>query len=175
MSSAQANPARRWFLVKASAAAAAGLALGGEIAHPLAAAAQSTPPAPAQSGTQLFTAAALHSDIAALEANPGNETIVDGNTFTIALTVETNKAAKEFEWHEGRDHIFQILSGSTMIEVGGTPKNARNVRPGEWLAPESMNAEKISLSPGDMLIIRRGTPHRRTTTGSVTLMLISPQ
>ena len=30
---------------------------------------------------------------------------------TAVLTVEDKKAAKEFEWHEGRDHLLQILEG----------------------------------------------------------------
>jgi len=124
---------------------------------------------------QSFTATGLHDAIQNLDANPGNNTIVDDKTFTVALTVEKNKAAKEFEWHESRDHVFQILSGSTVIEVGGTPKNAHSSKPGEWNAPESQNAVSITLNQGDMLVIPRGVPHRRTTAGSVTLMLISPQ
>ena len=92
----------------------------------------------------------------------------------MVLTVEKAKSAKEFEWHEGRDHVLQILDGSTVYEVGGTPKNGRNIRPGEWLAPESEGATKMTLNKGDMLVIPRGTPHKRSTAGSVALMLISP-
>jgi mannose-6-phosphate isomerase-like protein (cupin superfamily) len=33
----------------------------------------------------------------------------------------------------------------------------------------------LTLKKGDMLTIPRGTPHRRTTAESVTLLLISPQ
>ncbi len=32
----------------------------------------------------------------------------------------------------------------------------------------------MTLKKGDMLVIPRGTPHRRSTEGSVTLTLISP-
>ena len=164
---------RRWFLVKASAAAAAGLVIGGEIIREPRAEAQSTPRPAA--GIQNFTAAQLHDDIAALESAPGDNKLVNLPTFSVALTVEKNKAAQQFEWHEGRDHVFQILEGSTFYELGGTPKNPRNTKPGEWLAPESENAEKLTLNKGDMLVIPRGTPHRRTTRESVTLLLISPQ
>jgi len=41
----------------------------------------------------------------------------------------------EFEVHEHRDHVLQILDGTTVYEVGGALKNGRNTRPGEWLAP----------------------------------------
>jgi mannose-6-phosphate isomerase-like protein (cupin superfamily) len=165
-------PDRRWFLVRTSAAAVTGLSFAGETLNEPRAAAQS---APANPGVQTFTAAGLQTAFANLEANPGNSTIVDDKTFIVMLTVEKNKAAKEFEWHEGRDHVFQIIDGSTAIEVGGTPKGSHSSKAGEWNAPESENATRLTLNKGDMLIIPRGTPHRRITTGSVTLMLISPQ
>jgi mannose-6-phosphate isomerase-like protein (cupin superfamily) len=160
---------RRWFLVKASAAAMAGLAIGGEIILDA-----QTPSEPAP-GIQNFTAAQLHDDIAALASTPGDNKLVNLPTFTVALTVEKNKAQEQFEWHEGRDHVFQILEGSTFYELGGTPKNPRSTKPGEWNSPDSENAEKLTLNKGDLLVIPRGTPHRRTTKGSVTLLLISPQ
>jgi mannose-6-phosphate isomerase-like protein (cupin superfamily) len=93
----------------------------------------------------------------------------------MVLTTEKTKSGKEFEWHEGRDHIFQILEGSTVYELGGTPKNQHSTGPGEWLAPESEGAVKMTLNKGDMLVVPRGTPHKRTTAESVTFYLISPQ
>jgi mannose-6-phosphate isomerase-like protein (cupin superfamily) len=174
MSAVPYDTDRRWFLVRASAAAAAGLLIATEVLNPSDAAAQ-TSPVPPPGGVQSFTSTSLQNTIANLEANPGTNTLVDDKTFTLALTVEKNKAAKEFEWHEGRDHIFQILDGSTVIEVGGMPKNAHSSKPGEWNAPDSENAAKLTLNKGDMLVIPRGVPHRRTTAGGVALMLISPQ
>jgi mannose-6-phosphate isomerase-like protein (cupin superfamily) len=164
---------RRWFLIRASLAATAGLAMLNETLNPPRAEAQTTEPI--AGGVQTFTAAGLQNVFANLEANPGNHTIVDDKTFTVALTIERDKSQEEFEWHENRDHIFQIIAGSTAIEVGGKPKRAHSSKAGEWNAPESENAVKIVLNKGDMLVIPRGVPHKRTTTGSVTLTLISPQ
>ncbi len=92
----------------------------------------------------------------------------------MVLTTETAKSAKEFEWHEGRDHVLQIMDGATVYEVGGTPKDGRNTKPGEWLAPGSDGAATLTLKKGDMLVIPRGTPHKRSTAESVTFLLISP-
>jgi uncharacterized protein YjlB len=92
----------------------------------------------------------------------------------MVLTTETAKSAKEFEWHEGRDHVLQIIDGATVYEVGGAPKDGRNTKPGEWLAPVSEGAATLSLKKGDMLVIPRGTPHKRSTAESVTFLLISP-
>jgi mannose-6-phosphate isomerase-like protein (cupin superfamily) len=173
--SAAYTTSRRAFLREVPAIAATGLALADF--SPLASIsdAQAAKPAGAQGAFQLFRADAIQADIQALQASPGNNNLVIGKNFTVALTVETAKSAKEFEWHEGRDHIFEILEGSTIIEVGGTPREARNIGPGEWHAPESVGSTAITVNKGDMLIIPRNTPHRRSTSGSVTLILISPQ
>ncbi len=96
-------------------------------------------------------------------------------SFTVVLTTEKAKSGAEFEWHEHRDHVFQIIEGSTVYELGGTPKGAHSKAPGEWNSPESEGHETVALNKGDMLIIARGTPHRRVTTGSVTFSLISSQ
>jgi mannose-6-phosphate isomerase-like protein (cupin superfamily) len=166
------NPGRRWFLRAAPVAAAAGIALAD--ASLFSAHAQDAASASGAS-FQLFNAATLADDIKALDANPGNNNLVDDKTFVMMLTTEKAKSAKEFEWHEGRDHIFHILDGSTVYELGGTPKGGHSTKPGEWLAPESEGATRLTLNKGDLLVVRRGTPHRRTTADSVTLLLISPQ
>ena len=62
-----------------------------------------------------------------------------------------------------------------MYEVGGKPKGGHSTRPGEWLAPESEGAASYRLKKGDMLFIPRGTPHKRSTAGTVTFTLISAQ
>ncbi len=125
---------------------------------------------------QYFPAQALADDGKTLQATPGNKNLVDAPSlsFAVVMTTETAKSAKEFEWHEGRDHIVQILEGSTMYEIGGTPQNGHSPKSGEWLAPASSGATKLMLSKGDMLTIPRGTPHKRSTETSVTFYLISP-
>jgi mannose-6-phosphate isomerase-like protein (cupin superfamily) len=164
---------RRSFLQSIPAAAAV-LTLADASLFAAPASAQS-PAAAGAAAYRLFTAKEIQSDISALQASPGNNNLVQEKTFTAVLTTETAKSAAEFEWHEGRDHIFQILEGSTVYELGGTPKNGRNIRPGEWLAPESEAHEVVALNKGDMIVIQRGTPHRRRTAGTVTFLLISPQ
>jgi mannose-6-phosphate isomerase-like protein (cupin superfamily) len=76
--------------------------------------------------------------------------------------------------HEHRDHIFQILEGSTTYEVGGTPKGGRTIGPGEWRGPHVDGATRLTLNKGDRLIVPRGTPHKRSTPEHVTFTLISP-
>jgi mannose-6-phosphate isomerase-like protein (cupin superfamily) len=172
------NPTRRKFLRAVPAAAAAGFTLTrasifASRGFASSAAAQST-------GTpaltfKLFKAQEIQDDLSALASNPGNNNLVQEKSFAVVLTTEKAKTAAEFEWHEQRDHIFQILDGSTVCEIGGTPKGAHSKAPGEWNSPESEGHQTVTLNKGDMLVIARGTPHRRITAGSVTFSLISPQ
>ena len=160
------HTSRRNFLKTAPAAAAAGIALSQATLV-----AQTAAPAK----FQVFTGAELADDAKALQAKPGNNNLATLKETTVVMTTETGKSAKEFEWHEGRDHIVQVLDGSTVYELAGTPKNGRNTRPGEYLAPDSEGATRLTLNKGDILTIPRSTPHRRSTQGSVTFLLISSQ
>jgi len=133
---------------------------------------QSSSPVP----FQVFTAEKLADAMKALQVNPGNDNLYEPKALplTIVLTTEEKKSAKEFEWHEGRDHIFLVHEGETVYELGGTPKGTHdNKKPGEWLAPASEGATQVTLKKDDMLVIPRGTPHKRSTAGSVTFTLIS--
>jgi mannose-6-phosphate isomerase-like protein (cupin superfamily) len=168
------NPTRRKFLRTAPVAAAAGFALATPSLHAEPApAGMHTHPAPFQH----ITAAQLAHDIHTTEAHPGNINLVEekGTSFSMVLTTEKHKAAPGFEAHAHRDHIFQILEGSTEFEIGGTPKGGHMIAPGEWRGPESIGATRLTLHKGDTLVIPRGTPHKRTTPGSVTFTLISPE
>ena len=125
---------------------------------------------------QLFSDERLTASRKNLDAAPGNDNLYKNAAgLALVMTVEEKKAAKEFEWHEGRDHVFQIVEGATVYELGGTPKNGRNVKPMEWLAPESEGASRVELKKGDVLVVPRGTPHRRMTAGKVTFYLISSE
>jgi mannose-6-phosphate isomerase-like protein (cupin superfamily) len=169
------HTSRRNFLRTAPVAAAASIALTDTLLFAAQASAPGAAPAPVP--FQLFTAQQLADDAKALAAKGGNNNLVAasvGLPCAIVMTTEIAKSAAEFEQHEGRDHILQIIDGSTLYEVGGTLKNARTTRPGEQLAPASDGATRLTLNKGDMLTIPRGTPHRRSTAGTVTFDLISP-
>lgn len=125
---------------------------------------------------QFFSANTLQADARALEASPGNNNLFadKGLPLTVVMTCEQHKSAKEFEWHDGRDHIVQVLEGTTVYEVGGKPTAGHvNKGPGEWLTPTAEGTRSITMHRGDMLILPRGTLHKRSTEDSVTFLLIS--
>jgi quercetin dioxygenase-like cupin family protein len=160
---------RREFLRAVPAVAAAGFVIADGSLFAARAAAEDAPK------FQLFRAQQIGDDMKALEASPGNKNLVQEKTFTVALTAEKAKNSGEYEWHEMRDHLLQILEGETEYELGGTPKGAHAIAPGDWRAPSVEGAAKVTLRKGDWLAIPRGTIHRRNTVDSVTFALISPQ
>jgi mannose-6-phosphate isomerase-like protein (cupin superfamily) len=124
---------------------------------------------------EVFPAAEIASVVKDVQASHGTKNLITSKTTTMAFTIneETDKVAKEFEYHAHRDHVFQVLYGETEYQLGGTPKNARETKPGEWLATESEGYTSVKLKQGDYLSVPRMTPHKRITTGSVTLLLIA--
>lgn len=128
--------------------------------------------------SQLLTAGRMAAALQTLAAKPGakNDDAIFGRNilpFTVALTVESNLVDTQFEYHEDRDHLFQILDGETTLEVDGTPQGGHSEQPGQWHSPTSNGTTVHTLRKGDMLLIPRGAPHKRSTTKSVTFMLIS--
>ncbi len=168
---------RRNFLRTAPVAAAAGFTLTNTLmAAAQAAAAPGADVVAAAVPFKLFKASELADDMKALDAKPGDNRLYESKVIPqqIILTTEKHKSATEFEWHEGRDHIVQIIDGSTLYEVGGTPTGTK-VMPGtgEWHATGSVGSKSMILGKGDMLLIPRGTLHKRSTEDSVTFLLIS--
>ena len=175
----QVNASRRTLLL-ASPAAAAMLALGDLL--PAVAAAQNAMPLAQQAAFPLstekfkvITAETLDEDIKAHDDKTGTTRLFNDKNFVLDLWVEKTTGPHEFEWHEHRDHIVHILDGTTEYELGGTPLRAHSIGPGEWLAPETKGSTKMTLNKGDVLVIRRGTPHKRNTKHSVAFLIASPQ
>jgi len=171
------NPNRRKFLLTAPAAAAAGLALAEPAIFSSLASAQQDMGLSKVPFT-LVKSDELDADIKTemkAEGKNANKILYTDANFEIALTTETDTHGAEHEWHEYKDHIIHILDGATTIEVGGKPKGAHKLSTGEWRSPECEGFSPVTLAKGDTLVLPRGTPHRRITTGTVTLTLTSPK
>ena len=162
------NQSRRNFLKTAPVAVAAGLTLPNDLVA-------QTPQTEKAVPFKSFTAEQIVAATKALDAKPGDTNLFSDPSLplTVVLTEEVAKSAKEFEWHEGRDHVVQILEGSTLYEVGGTPEGAHSTKPGEWNAPTAKGSKSIIMSKGDMLVIPRNTLHKRSTEDRVVFTLIS--
>ena len=165
---------RRNFLRSAPVAAAAGFTLADALTA-MAQGASATDVNAAAQPFKLWSAKDLDADMKALAEKPGDNRLYESKAIPVQviLTTEVHKSAAEFEFHEGRDHIVHIIDGSTLYEVGGTPKGIKQLGPGEWHATGSDGSKSIVMGKGDMLLIPRGTLHKRSTEDSVTFLLIS--
>ena len=166
---------RRSFLRTAPVAAAGGLTL----ADALQAVAQGNAGADVAAAAapyQFIPSNTLEADVQALASAPGDKRLFNEKSVpvSVGISTEQHKSGAEFEWHEGTDHIVHVLDGSTLYEIGGKPTAGHvNKGPGQWLSPTAEGTKSIVMSKGDMLIIPRGTLHKRSTEDSVTFMLIS--
>ncbi len=85
-------------------------------------------------------------------------------------TEVTNNLA---EVHDATDDVFIIMEGTTSLILGGQLDTPKETQPGEWRAAGIIGGKEVKASKGDVIIVPRGTPHRRVTTGpDVTLMVI---
>jgi quercetin dioxygenase-like cupin family protein len=157
------HASRRAFLLTAPLAAAGFRSLS----------AQAT--APATEPVKFITNKQMDDLADKLGDHPGNQDLYAGKSlpFTYVMTVEQKKSPKEFEWHEGRDHVVQVLDGECVYEVGGTPTGAHSSKPGEWNSPTATGTTTYTMKEGDILVIPRNTLHKRTTAKEVTFTLLS--
>lgn len=86
---------------------------------------------------------------------------------------EKDTTTSQAEVHDGADDIFIILEGSATLTLGGALDSPKQVQPGEWRAAAITGGREFTLVKGDVVVVPRGTPHRRTTPSQdVTLMVI---
>lgn len=73
----------------------------------------------------------------------------------------------EAEVHAKVADFFVAQSGTATLELGGTVEKSRESAPGETRGSGLQGAESITLTPGDMVHIPAGVPHRlRVKSGS---------
>jgi uncharacterized protein YjlB len=179
MENAEIDASRRALFIGSSAAAAF-FAIADLL--PAMAAAQNAMPLAQQKAFPLskekfkvIAAQTLADDVQSHSAKTGTTRLFNDKNFVLDLWAEKTTGPHEYEWHEHRDHIVYVLDGETVYELGGTPVRGHSIGPGEWLAPETQGSTRTTLKKGDLLVIRRGTPHKRTTQESVAFLIASPQ
>lgn len=111
------------------------------------------------------------------ELQPGNATknLIGGETLSCRVFVQHEKdaSANQAEVHAAADDIFIIKEGTATYILGGKLDAPTQVQPGEWRAANIAGGKEYKLAKGDMIVVPRGTPHRRITTGQdVTVMII---
>jgi mannose-6-phosphate isomerase-like protein (cupin superfamily) len=135
---------------------------------------QRIPSAPAQPYV-VTTAHTIDGTVKELHSANKLQDLINGANIGCRVFVqhEADVATNQGEVHDAADDIFIILDGSAIFILGGTLDGPKETQPGEWRAAGISGGKEFKVNKGDIIIVPRGTPHRRVTSGlDVTLMLV---
>jgi mannose-6-phosphate isomerase-like protein (cupin superfamily) len=105
--------------------------------------------------------------------NKGEELIGgEGMELRVVVQHENNLAAAAAEIHDASDDVYYVLEGTATLTLGGRLEEPREVEPGEWRGPRIGGGQTFDVKKGDLVIVPRGTPHMRSTTGKDFSMLL---
>ena len=110
-----------------------------------------------------------------LQADNKVKNLVSGAGIGCRVFIQHEKdvTTSQAEVHDGADDVFVILEGSATLILGGRLDSPNQTQPGEWRAAAIAGGREFKLAKGDVVVVPRGTPHRRITPGQdVTLMVI---
>lgn len=90
----------------------------------------------------------------------------------VAVQHDTRRSGDLAELHDKSDDVYYVLKGEATLELGGTLVDPKEATPGEWRAKTVTGAQLVVIKAGDLVIVPRGTPHRRTVTGKGFSMIL---
>jgi len=96
----------------------------------------------------------------------------EGMQLRVAVQHEKNKAAAAAEVHDAADDVYLVTDGSAKLTLGGALEAPREVEPGEWRSPRIVGGKEFEIVKGDLIVVPRGTPHQRDTTGKDFTMIL---
>lgn len=107
---------------------------------------------------------------------PGNkvEELIggEGMELRVAIQHEKDTSAENAEVHDASDDVYYVLDGSATLTLGGALDGAKEIEPGEWRGPQISGGQKVAIKKGDLIVVPRGTPHHRSTTGQNFTMIL---
>lgn len=90
----------------------------------------------------------------------------------VAVQHDTRRSGDLAELHDKSDDVYYVLKGEATLELGGTLVDAKEASPGEWRAKTVAGVQSARIREGDLVVVPRGTPHRRTVTGKGFSMIL---
>lgn len=95
-----------------------------------------------------------------------------GTQLRVAVQHDAKKDSALAESHDESDDVYYVLEGSAQLILGGQLENPKEQSPGEWRSEKITGGETFTIKKGDLIIVPRGTPHRRVNTKGKTFSLI---
>ena len=90
----------------------------------------------------------------------------------VAIQHDTRRSGDLAELHDKSDDVYYVLKGEATLELGGTLDDPKEATPGEWRSKTVTGAKMVPIKQGDLIMVPRGTPHRRTVTGKGFSMIL---
>jgi mannose-6-phosphate isomerase-like protein (cupin superfamily) len=105
--------------------------------------------------------------------NKGEELIGgEGMELRVAIQHENNLAPASAEIHDASDDVYYVLEGTATLTLGGRLESPKEIETGEWRGPRIEGGQNFEVKKGDLVIVPRGTPHMRSTTGKDFAMIL---
>jgi mannose-6-phosphate isomerase-like protein (cupin superfamily) len=95
-----------------------------------------------------------------------------GMELRVAVQHEKNKSGAAAELHDASDDVYYVLEGSATLVLGGKLDAPTEAEPGEWRSPRIIDGRTVEINKGDLIVVPRGTPHQRSTTGKDFIMIL---
>jgi len=95
-----------------------------------------------------------------------------GMELRVAVQHERNKSGALAELHDASDDVYYVLEGSATLVLGGTLDAPKEAEPGEWRSARINDGRTVEINRGDLVVVPRGTPHQRSTTGKDFTMIL---
>ncbi len=140
-----------------------------------AAAAQGKAPSTAAQPYVVMSGQSIGEAVKDLQSDNKTRNLMTGDTIGCRVFIQHEKdvSTAQAEVHDAADDIFIIMEGTATYTLGGVLDSPKETQPGEWRAVSITGGKEFKLGKGDMIVVPRGTPHRRTTAGQdVTIMVI---
>ena len=121
------------------------------------------------------TAPSIEGIVQELRAANRQQDLINGESIGCRVFIqhEADVSTNQAEVHDAADDVFILLAGSAVFILGGQLDTPKETQPGEWRAPGILGGREFKVNKGDVLMVPRGTPHRRITSGQdVTFMLV---
>jgi mannose-6-phosphate isomerase-like protein (cupin superfamily) len=87
-----------------------------------------------------------------------------GMQLRVAIQHDKKRENADAEVHDASDDVYYVLEGSAQLTLGGKLENPREASNGEWKSARIIGGETFEIKKGDLIIVPRGTPHRRVST-----------
>jgi mannose-6-phosphate isomerase-like protein (cupin superfamily) len=123
----------------------------------------------------IFRAQSLADLESRLKAENKTEDLIAGEGLQMRIAVQHSKGepAPGGEAHDKADDIYYVVDGSATLTIGGRLDEPKEIQPGEWRGPRIIGGQTVEAKKGDLIMVPRGTPHQRSTTGQdYTIILI---